>query len=147
MLRPNQHHPDRCRTAAAADDDDDEVAAGTAAADVALADPDADEAAAGTAAAAAADVVKLLLVLLLPMTALIVASPVAPAPASFPSPAILSTPVPPTRVVGGNEGVSGPVPLLFLPRHLHLPMSAKHHILTLSTIPSRTLNVSSASES
>ena len=71
----------------------------------------------------------LLLWLLLLLLALVVVSPApATASSSSSSPAILTTPVTSTRPVWGNEGVSRPVPLLLLPRHLHLSESVEHHI-------------------
>ena len=70
----------------------------------------------------------LLLLMLLLLPASIVVSPVPASFAASSSPVMLNTPVAPARPVGSNEGVSGASPLLLLSRHLHLAMSAEHHI-------------------
>ena len=74
--------------------------------------------------------------LLLP-AALVLAPPVPPVTLSFPSLAMFSTHFPQNRVVGGDEGLSGAVPLPVLPLHLYLPTSA-------NTTSSTALNVQSA---
>ena len=69
----------------------------------------------------------LMLLLLLLVSTPGIAPPGSSASAPVTSPAMTSTPIAPISV-GSNEGVPRPVPLLLLPRHLHLPIRAEHHI-------------------